>query len=75
MTLDGAIYHTDWHNMQVLSFATSAASPGNPGLPTGAIPAFVNAPAAAVDGLELESTIELFKGLEARLSTPTSTRG
>jgi outer membrane receptor protein involved in Fe transport len=57
-TLDGAVYHTVWRDMQVLAFANNAAASL-----TGLAPAWENAPAAAIDGFEMEGGLQLFPGL------------
>jgi iron complex outermembrane receptor protein len=60
-TLDGALYHISWQNIQV---AQVANLPGNDGQQQ----YFLNAGAAKVDGLELESALELAPGLRGQLS-------
>lgn len=57
-TLDGAVYHIDWQDIQVAELALTG----------GGQQYFVNAGAAKVDGVELEGTKELIDGLSAQLS-------
>ena len=66
-TLNGALYRSDWKNMQVVSFASSS-NPNGPNVMAGALPAYVNAPRARVDGLELEAGFELLHGLQLQAS-------
>jgi iron complex outermembrane recepter protein len=66
-TLNGAVYRSDWKNMQVVSFAASS-NPNGPNVIAGALPAYVNAPRARINGLELEAGLELLRGLQLRAS-------
>jgi iron complex outermembrane recepter protein len=68
---NGAIYHSDWKDMQVQSwssvFDTTNAPPG--AFPMDSLwPTFMNATRARIDGLEIEVSIELLAGLQARAS-------
>jgi outer membrane receptor protein involved in Fe transport len=60
-TLDGALYHIDWQNIQV---ASVIGVPGAPG--AGTTQYYHNVGAAKVDGLELEGKMELVRGLQAQ---------
>jgi iron complex outermembrane recepter protein len=60
-TLNGAIYHIDWQNIQVVGEASV------PGAPT-PMQYFHNVGGAKVDGLELEGGLELLPGLQGRMS-------
>jgi iron complex outermembrane recepter protein len=63
--LNGTLYHSDWQDMQVVSFASSS-NPNGPNIMPGALPAYVNAPRARIDGFELEASVELLRGLQLR---------
>jgi iron complex outermembrane recepter protein len=60
-TLNGALYHIDWRDIQVQSYYFAPASPLENGYTS-------NAGKAKVDGFELESGLELLKGLRANAS-------